>query len=65
MQIIVKDNYNEMSKEAASLLKRKILDKPNTVLGLASGATPSGLYKELIAMHQAGDLSFSKIISFN
>ena len=65
MKIIIKDNYNEMSKEGALLLKRKILEKPSIVLGLASGSTTPGLYRELIAMYKTGELSFSEITSFN
>ena len=65
MQVMVKDNYNEVSKEGALLLKRKILEKPSIILGLISGSTPLGLYRELIAMHKAGELNFSEITSFN
>ncbi len=65
MQVIVKDNYEEMSIEAAKIIRDEIHLKPNLVLGLATGSTPIGTYKELIRMHKAGELDFSKVVTFN
>ncbi len=65
MKIIIKENYQQMSVEAALFVKKRILEKPDIVLGLASGETPLGLYKELIKMYRKGDLDFSKITTFN
>lgn len=65
MKIIIKENYQQMSEEAALFVKKRILEKPDIVLGLATGETPLGLYKELIKMYQKGDLDFSKITTFN
>jgi len=65
MKIIIKENYRQMSKEAALLVKKRILGKPDIVLGLATGETPLGLYKELIKMYEKGDLDFSGITTFN
>src|SRR5947207_11748446 len=36
-----------------------------TVLGLATGSTPVGLYRELIRLHKEANLDFSRVISFN
>ena len=65
MQVIIKDNYEEMSIEAAEIIRDEIHLKPNLVLGLATGSTPIGTYKELIRMHKAGELDFSKVVTFN
>lgn len=65
MLVIVKENYDEMSKEAAGLVADRIRRKPNLVLGLATGSTPIGLYKELIRLHKNEGLDFSKVITFN
>ena len=65
MLVIVKDNYSEISKEAAEFVAEKIRRKPNIVLGLATGSTPLGLYKELIKMHKEQGLDFSEVITFN
>ncbi len=65
MEIIVKKNYEEMSKEAAMIVKERIEKKPDLVLGLATGSTPLGLYQELARMHQKEGLSFKKIRTFN
>ncbi|MEK7670612.1 MAG: glucosamine-6-phosphate deaminase [Bacteroidota bacterium] len=65
MLVIVKDNYNELSKEAARIVADRLRRKPNLVLGLATGSTPLGLYKELIRMHNEDGLDFSKVTTFN
>ncbi len=65
MEVIIKENDEEMSKEAAQIIRDAIHLKPNLVLGLATGSTPIGTYKELIRMHKAGELDFSKVVTFN
>jgi glucosamine-6-phosphate deaminase len=65
MLVIVKENYDAMSKEAARLVADRLRKKPNMVLGLATGSTPLGLYKELIRMHRDEGLDFSKVTTFN
>ena len=65
MQVIIKDTYEEISREAAEIIRDAIHLKPNLVLGLATGSTPIGTYKELIRMYEAGALDFSKVITFN
>ena len=65
MQVIIKGTYDEMSIEAANIIRDAIHLKPNLVLGLATGSTPIGTYRELIRMHKAGELDFSKVVTFN
>ncbi len=65
MLVIVKENYDAMGAEAAKIIADRMRRKPNLVLGLATGSTPLGIYKELIRMHKDEGLDFSKITTFN
>ena len=65
MRIIKAKDYDGMSRQAANILAAQIVMKPNCVLGLATGSTPIGLYKELIKGCEAGDLDFSKVSTVN
>jgi glucosamine-6-phosphate deaminase len=65
MLVIVKDTYDAMSKEAARFVADRLRKKPNLILGLATGSTPLGVYKELIRMHSQEGLDFSKVTTFN
>jgi len=65
MEVIIKDTYEELSKAAARVVAQTLNSKPNAVLGLATGSTPLGLYKELIRMHQDEGLDFSQVTTFN
>lgn len=65
MLVIIKENYQELSNEAAKQVASLIRKKPDCVIGFATGSTPLGLYKELIRMHKAEGLDFSKVVSFN
>jgi len=65
MNIRVVKDYNEMSYQAAQLIAEQIRKKGNTVLGLATGSTPEGMYKELINLNQENKVNFSEIVTFN
>lgn len=65
MLVLVTKDYDEMSKEAAKRVAAMVRKKPDCVLGLATGSTPVGLYKELIRMHKEEGLDFSKVTTFN
>ncbi|NLO08866.1 MAG: glucosamine-6-phosphate deaminase [Clostridiales bacterium] len=64
MDIIIKKDYEQMSKCAAEYVAALIHKKPNCVIGFATGSTPIGTYRELIRMHKEG-LDFSNVIAFN
>ncbi|MFA5522745.1 MAG: glucosamine-6-phosphate deaminase [Tissierellales bacterium] len=65
MKIIIKDDYSQLSKHAAQLIAEQIRKKPNSVIGLATGGTPLGTYKELIRLHKEEGLDFSQVRTFN
>ena len=68
MRVVIQDNYDKMCKWAADYIANKICshkeDRP-FVLGLPTGSSPIGVYKELARMNQAGELSFSNVVTFN
>ncbi|MDR2842636.1 MAG: glucosamine-6-phosphate deaminase [Spirochaetaceae bacterium] len=70
MRLIIKNDYNEISKWVANYIAQKInAAKPNAgkpfVLGLPTGDSPLGSYKELIALYKSGFVSFANVITFN
>lgn len=65
MRIIVCENYEEVSKKAAQMILSQITLKPNSVLGLATGSTPVGMYKDLIKMNKENLVDFSEVRTFN
>ncbi len=65
MKIVVKKDYQELSREAAEIVKKRIQAKPDIVLGLPTGSTPLGLYKELARAYKKEELDFSQVSSFN
>lgn len=65
MRIIIVENYEEMSKKAAAMMASQIILKPESVLGLATGDTPLGMYRELIRMYNENMIDFSKVKTFN
>ncbi|KXG74728.1 Glucosamine-6-phosphate deaminase 1 [Fervidicola ferrireducens] len=65
MKLIIARDYEEMSKKAAQIIAEEIKKKPNLVLGLATGGTPVGTYRELVKMYKNGEVDFSRVITFN
>lgn len=65
MRILVCKNYDEMSKKAAQMILSQVTLKPNSVLGLATGSTPVGMYKELVKMYNEKLIDFSEVSTFN
>ena len=65
MKFIVVDNYDEMSRAAAELMLAAVKENPALTLGLATGSTPIGMYREIIAAYERGEVDFSNAKSFN
>mgnify|MGYP000225395844 CR=1 FL=1 len=65
MDVLIRSNYDEMSISAAKIVAALVHKKPNAVLGLPTGSTPIGTYRELIRMHREEGLDFSGITTFN
>ncbi|MBE6766505.1 MAG: glucosamine-6-phosphate deaminase [Clostridia bacterium] len=65
MRIIHTENYEQLSRQAANIISAQIISKPNCVLGLATGSTPIGTYKELISRFENKDIDFSEVTTVN
>lgn len=65
MEFLVCNTYEEVSQEAARIFEAQLKAKPDSVLGLATGSTPLGLYRELIRAHECGGLDFSRVTTVN
>lgn len=65
MKIIRAKDYNDMSRKAANIISAQIILKPESVLGLATGSSPLGIYRQLIQWYEKGDLDFSEATSVN
>ena len=65
MKIIGTKDYEDMSQNAAALIADQIRRKPDSVLGLATGGTPLGIYRNLAELHRSGQLNFSSVTSLN
>lgn len=65
MRIYQAKDYNDLSRKAANIISAQIIMKPNAVLGLATGSSPIGTYKQLIEWYEKGDLDFSEVTTIN
>jgi glucosamine-6-phosphate deaminase len=65
MEVIIRSTPEEATAVAACTISRLLREKPNAVLGLATGSTPLLLYRELVRLHHEQRLDFSKITTFN
>ena len=70
MRVIIEKNYDKISKWAANYIVQKINNNNPTnekpfILGLPTGQTPIGIYKELIELYKAGKVDFKNVITFN
>ena len=65
MQLHVYENAEQVSLACAMLIAAKVMEKPDCVLGLATGSSPIKTYSQLIAWHKAGVLDFSQCVSYN
>jgi len=64
MEVIILDTEREVAREAADLVARLVTRTPTAVLGVATGSSPQGIYRELARRVAAGDLSFARARAF-
>ena len=65
MRVYKTRDYDHASRVAANILSAQVIMKPDCVLGLATGSTPEGLYKQLIEWYKKGDIDFKKVRTVN
>lgn len=65
MRIIRAKDYRDASRKAANIISAQVILKPDSVLGLATGSSPIGIYEQLIKWYEKGDLDFSQVKAVN
>ena len=65
MKIVMTKDYAEMCRLASRIFAAQITLKPDSVLGLATGSTPVGMYKELVQMYNENRVDFSQVKTVN
>ena len=65
MKIYIADDYSSLSRRAANIISAQVITKPDSVLGLATGSSPIGTYKQLIDWYNKGDLDFAQVKTVN
>jgi glucosamine-6-phosphate deaminase len=65
MLVVLTSNYEELCREAARIVANAVRQNPNITLGLATGSTTVGVYRELVRMHREEGLDFSEVVTFN
>lgn len=65
MKILKAPDYQSMSRKAANIISAQVILNPSSVLGLATGSTPLGIYRQLIEWYNKDDIDFSKVQSVN
>jgi glucosamine-6-phosphate deaminase len=65
LEIIIQPTAENASAVAAKVIAKLVREKPNAVLGLATGSTPLLLYRELVRQHRKGQIDFRKVKTFN
>ena len=65
MRVVILESPPDVSSRAADLICQAVTAQPQIVLGLATGGTPLGTYRELVERYRAGRVSFSQVTTFN
>ncbi len=65
MKVIVADDYESMSERAFEIMKDEVVRNPNSVLGLATGTTPLGLYRLMVDDHKRNGTDYGSVKTVN
>ena len=65
MKLIIEKDYENISKRAANEILKIVNNKEHSILGLATGSSPVGLYEELIKLNEEKKIDFSKVTTIN
>lgn len=65
MKFITVPTYEKMSRQAANIISAQVIMKPQSVLGLATGSSPVGIYRQLTDWYNKGDIDFSGVTTVN
>jgi glucosamine-6-phosphate deaminase len=64
MEVIIKENYDQICEEAAEIILQRWKENENISMGLATGKSPLGLYKRLITLYKNNKMDFSRVVAF-
>lgn len=65
MLVVLEDDDRSLSRDAAGMVAHAVRSYAHVTLGLATGSTPIGLYRELVRLHREEGLDFSQAVTFN
>jgi glucosamine-6-phosphate deaminase len=65
MLLVLKSSPEEVGREAARVVANAVRRNPGARLGLATGSTMLGMYRELVRLHREEKLDFSRVVTFN
>ena len=65
MEVVTVSSYEDLSLRAARIVCKAIGEKPDLVLGLPTGATPIGMYRQLVAAYEQEQVDFARVRTFN
>ena len=68
MRVVIQNDYDNMCKWAANYIIARINNHKEErpfILGLPTGSSPIGVYKELVRANKAGEVSFANVVTFN
>src|ERR1700726_1768030 len=65
MLLVLKPGKEELGREAAQIVAHALRRNPALRLGLATGSTMLGMYRELVRLHREEKVDFSRVITFN
>ena len=65
MKIHIVEDYQQLSARAAGIVASQVILNNSSVLGLPTGSTPAGMYRELIKLNGEGTVDFKEVITFN
>lgn len=65
VRIYAVEDERQMSRKAANLISAQVILKPDAVLGLATGSSPIGTYRQLVEWYEKGDIDFSEVRTVN
>jgi glucosamine-6-phosphate deaminase len=63
--VVLEDDDRSLSRDAATIVAHAVSTCPHVTLGLATGSTPMGMYRELVRLHREEGLDFSHVVTFN
>ena len=65
MELIICKDYEDLSQKASEIIISMLKENPKSILGLATGSTPEGMYANLVKANENNEISFKDVKTFN